>query len=49
MERLAKDVAEYLRLPDRRRRQAIQLFDSWAGCLTPTDYEQFVLRPTPKP
>jgi len=24
--------------------QAVQLFDSWVGCLSPTDYEEYVLR-----
>ncbi len=41
--RLAKDVAEYLNCQIAAGVQAVQLFDSWAGCLTPTDYEQFVL------
>jgi len=26
--------------------QAVQLFDSWVGCLSPTDYERYVLRHT---
>jgi uroporphyrinogen decarboxylase len=43
MERLAKDVAEYLNCQIAAGVQAVQLFDSWAGCLTPTDYELFVL------
>lgn len=43
MERLAKIVAEYLNCQIAAGAEAVQLFDSWAGCLTPTDYEQFVL------
>jgi uroporphyrinogen decarboxylase len=43
MERLAKVVAEYLNCQIAGGAQAVQLFDSWAGCLTPTDYQQFVL------
>ena len=43
MERLAKVVAEYLNCQIAAGAQAVQLFDSWAGCLAPTDYEQFVL------
>ncbi|HEY7217277.1 MAG TPA: uroporphyrinogen decarboxylase [Candidatus Binatia bacterium] len=43
MGRLAKVVAEYLNCQIAAGAQAVQLFDSWAGCLAPTDYEQFVL------
>jgi uroporphyrinogen decarboxylase len=43
MERLAKLVAEYLNCQIAAGAQAVQLFDSWAGCLSPPDYEQFVL------
>ncbi len=41
MERLAKAVAEYLNCQIAAGAQAVQLFDSWAGCLTPLDYERF--------
>lgn len=43
MERLAKIVTEYLNCQIAAGAQAVQLFDSWAGCLTPIDYQQFVL------
>ena len=43
MERLAAVVAEYLNCQIAAGAEAVQLFDSWAGCLTPFDYEQFVL------
>ena len=43
MERLAKVVVEYLNCQIAAGAQAVQLFDSWAGCLTPTDYERFAL------
>ena len=36
-------VVEYLRVQIRGGAQAIQLFDSWAGCLNPSDYEEYVL------
>ena len=42
MERLAKVIAEYLNCQIAAGAQAVQIFDSWAGCLTPADYEQFV-------
>jgi uroporphyrinogen decarboxylase len=43
MERLAKVIAEYLNCQIAAGAQAVQLFDSWAGCLTPADYEQFAM------
>ena len=42
MERLAKLIGEYLNCQIAAGAQAVQIFDSWAGCLTPVDYEQFV-------
>jgi uroporphyrinogen decarboxylase len=42
MERLAKLIGEYLNCQIAAGAQAVQIFDSWAGCLTPADYEQFV-------
>jgi uroporphyrinogen decarboxylase len=41
MERLAKVVAAYLNCQIAAGAQAVQLFDSWAGCLTPPDYENY--------
>ena len=43
MDRLAKVIAEYLNCQIAAGAQAVQLFDSWAGCLTPGDYEQFAM------
>jgi uroporphyrinogen decarboxylase len=40
MERLANVVTEYLNCQIFAGADAVQLFDSWAGCLTPTDYKQ---------
>ena len=42
MERLAKLIGEYLNCQIAAGADAVQIFDSWAGCLTPSDYEQFV-------
>ena len=42
MERLAKLIGKYLNCQIAAGAQAVQIFDSWAGCLTPSDYEQFV-------
>jgi len=43
MERLARAVADYLNGQIAAGAQAVQIFDSWAGCLAPSDYEKFVL------
>jgi uroporphyrinogen decarboxylase len=43
MEKLARLVGEYLLAQVRAGAQAVQLFDSWAGCLSPADYRRFVL------
>ncbi len=43
MSKLSAVVIEYLRVQSRAGAQAIQLFDSWVGCLNPSDYEEYVL------
>ena len=43
MQRLSPLIIKYLNCQIAAGAQAVQLFDSWAGCLTPGDYEQFVL------
>jgi uroporphyrinogen decarboxylase len=43
MERLSAVISRYLNLQIVAGVQAVQLFDSWAGCLSPADYERFVL------
>lgn len=43
MHRLASVTFEYLKRQIAAGAQAIQLFDSWVGCLSPGDYRRFVL------
>ncbi len=43
LEKLARMVADYLTAQVRAGAQAIQLFDSWVGCLASEDYRQYVL------
>ena len=42
MEKLARVVANYLQMQIRAGAQAVQLFDSWVGCLSPGDYAEYV-------
>jgi len=42
MERLARFIGHYLQAQVEAGAQALQLFDSWAGALSPSDYEYFV-------
>jgi uroporphyrinogen decarboxylase len=43
MERLARSIARYLNGQIAAGAQAMQLFDSWVGCLSPSDYRHYVL------
>jgi len=43
MEKLARVVGDYLAAQVQAGAQAVQLFDSWVGCLSPADYRAFVL------
>jgi uroporphyrinogen decarboxylase len=43
MGKLSTALAEYLTAQIRAGAQAVQLFDSWVGTLSPMDYETFVL------
>ena len=43
MERLSGVLADYLVAQIRAGAQAVQVFDSWVGALSPSDYERFVL------
>jgi uroporphyrinogen decarboxylase len=42
MQRLAELVGAYLAAQARAGAQALQLFDSWVGCLSPSDYATYV-------
>jgi len=43
MEKLARAVLRYLRAQIHAGVQAVQVFDTWAGVLSPGDYREFVL------
>jgi uroporphyrinogen decarboxylase len=43
MNLLAESLSDYLLAQVRSGAQAVQLFDSWVGVLSPQDYERFVL------
>jgi len=43
LEKLADMVVDYLTAQERAGVDALQLFDSWSGCLSRPDYEEFVL------
>jgi len=43
MEKLADMLIRYLNSQIGAGAQAVQLFDSWVGCLSPQDYEEYVL------
>src|SRR5207237_915755 len=43
MERLGRVVAAYLDMQIDAGADAVQLFDSWVGCLAPADYRTHVL------
>ncbi len=43
MERFARAITSYLNAQIAAGAQAVQLFDSWVGCLGPSDYRRYVL------
>ena len=42
MEKMTNCVIDYMNYQIDSGVQAVQLFDSWVGCLSPIDYEQYV-------
>ena len=47
MERLSRSITRYLNAQIAAGAQAVQLFDSWVGCLSPDDYR--AIRPALRP
>jgi uroporphyrinogen decarboxylase len=43
MEKISEVLIRYLNSQIGSGVQAVQIFDSWVGCLTPSDYEEYVL------
>jgi len=43
MERITSSLIRYLTAQIESGCQAVQIFDSWAGCLSPSDYREYVL------
>ncbi len=43
MERLGREIAKYVNAQISAGVQAVQIFDTWVGCLGPEDYRRFVL------
>lgn len=43
MERISRAVVKYLNAQIAAGAEAVQLFDSWVGCLSPDDYQRLVL------
>jgi uroporphyrinogen decarboxylase len=43
MEKISEVLIRYLNAQVQSGVQALQIFDSWVGCLTPSDYEEYVL------
>jgi uroporphyrinogen decarboxylase len=48
MGKLCETITAYLKAQIRAGAQVVQLFDSWIGCLSPSDYRDYVLPHTQK-
>ncbi len=43
MDKVCTVLIDYLKMQVKAGAQAVQIFDSWVGCMTPNDYQQFIL------
>ena len=43
MDKVCTMLVDYLKMQVAAGAQALQIFDSWVGCLSPSDYEKYVL------
>ena len=43
MDKVCTMLVDYLKMQVKAGAQALQIFDSWVGCMGPYDYERFVL------
>jgi uroporphyrinogen decarboxylase len=43
MTKVADVLVDYLKMQVRAGAQALQIFDSWVGCLSPGDYQKYIL------
>jgi len=43
MDKVCKVLIDYLKMQVKAGAQALQIFDSWVGCLSPGDYRDYVL------
>lgn len=43
MDKVVDVLVDYLKMQVKAGAQALQIFDSWVGCLSPADYERYIL------
>jgi uroporphyrinogen decarboxylase len=43
MDKVCTMLVDYLKMQVNAGAQALQIFDSWVGCLSPHDYQQYIL------
>ncbi len=43
MDKVSRVLADYMKMQVEAGAQALQVFDSWVGCLGPADYEKYIL------